>query len=477
MESETAEVFLLTEELTNPISVIRYPNIRYPNFNKMNRFQFFALLAVVFASMQVAQAQRIEFSEFDLDNGLHVILYPDHSSPNVTVGVHYNVGSKNEDPELTGFAHFFEHLMFEGTEHIGRGEYMKMVENAGGTLNAYTMVDKTYYHETVPSNQLELALWMEAERMLHAKVDSVGIATQKRVVAEEKKQRYDSQPYGDWSMLIMQKAFKIHPYSWPTIGDVDKLMEAQDSDFINFYETYYVPNNACLIIAGDINEENTKTMVEKYFTSIPRGTKHMHRPTAIEPPLQKQLCDTVYRDVQIPAVIQAYRVPEDAHPDTYALSMLDQLLSVGNSSRLYRKLVDEDQIAMQISSGNFGYQDPSVMIVIGLTGTNIEPEALNTAIDAQIKEVQDNLISEKEFNKLRNQIENSHVNAYRKASAVADKLGECYIYYGNANRINEEEAKMLAVTREDIQRVAKKYLKPSNRVLLYYLPKSMEAKK
>ncbi|MFV0364937.1 MAG: M16 family metallopeptidase [Mangrovibacterium sp.] len=437
----------------------------------MKKLHLLAVLLLFFSSVQFSQAQNIEFKEFDLNNGLHVILYTDNSSPNVTVGVHYNVGSKNEDPQLTGFAHFFEHLMFEGTVNIGRGEYMKMIENAGGTLNAYTMVDKTYYHETVPSNQLELALWMEAERMFHAKVDSTGIATQKRVVAEEKKQRYDSQPYGDWNMLIMQLAFKQHPYSWPTIGDVDKLMEAKDSDFVNFYETYYVPNNACLIIAGDIDEAHAKSLVEKYFNDIPRGTKHMHRPTVIEPPLTHEVCDTVYRDVQIPAVIQAYRVPEDANADTPALSMLNQLLSSGNSSRLYRKLVDEDQVALQILSGNFGYQDPSVMVVLGLPNANVTPEALNAAIDAQIKEVKENLISEREFEKLRNQIESNTVNGYRKAATIADKLGDCYTYYGNTNRINEEEKMFLSVTREDIQRVAKKYLKESNRVVLYYLPK------
>ncbi|MFV0522816.1 MAG: M16 family metallopeptidase [Mangrovibacterium sp.] len=439
----------------------------------MKKFHLLSAMLLLLSSMQLAQAQNIEFSEFDLENGLHVILYTDNSSPNVTVGVHYNVGSKNEDPKLTGFAHFFEHLMFEGTEYIGRGEYMKMIENAGGTLNAYTNVDKTYYYETIPSNQLELALWMESERMFHAKVDSIGIATQKRVVAEEKKQRYDSQPYGDWQKLIMERAFHVHPYSWPTIGDVDKLMEAKDSNFVDFYETYYVPNNACLIIAGDINKDKVKAMVEKYFDDIPRGTKHMHRPTEIEPPLTQEICDTVYRDVQIPAVIQAYRVPEDSNSDTYALTMLNQLLSAGNSSRLHRKLVDENQLALQISAGNFGYQDPSVLAILGLTSVNVDPKTLNNAIDAQIKNVQENLISEHEFEKLRNQIESSTVNGYRKVSTIADKLGDCYTYYHNTNRINEEEDELLSVTREDIQRVARKYLTPNNRIVLYYLPKSM----
>ncbi|MFV0291670.1 MAG: M16 family metallopeptidase [Mangrovibacterium sp.] len=425
-------------------------------------------------SMQVVEAQNIKFSEFDLENGLHVIMYSDNSSPNVTVGVHYNVGSKNENKNLTGFAHFFEHLMFEGTEHIGRGDYMKMIENAGGTLNAYTNVDKTYYHETVPSNQLELALWMESERMLHAKVDSIGIATQKRVVAEEKKQRYDSQPYGDWMMLMMEKAFKVHPYNWPTIGNVEKLMDAKDSNFVEFYETYYVPNNACLIIAGDIDNEKAKAMVEKYFSGIPRGTKHMHRPTEIEPPLGAELCDTVYRNVQIPAIIHGYRVPKEAHKDTYALSMLNQLLSVGNSSRLYRKLIDQDQMALQITSVNFGYQDPSVLVILGLASIGVEPSSLSKAIDAEIKKVQNELISEEEFAKLRNQIESSTINSYRKTETIADRLGDCYTYYGNTNHINEEESSYLEVTREDIQRVAKKYLRADNRVLLYYLPNSMK---
>lgn len=438
----------------------------------MKKLHFLSATMLLMGSMQVVQAQNIEFTEFDLDNGLHVILHTDNSSPNVTVGVHYNVGSKNEDPKLTGFAHFFEHLMFEGTENIERGQYMKMIENAGGTLNAYTNVDKTYYHETVPSNQLELALWMESERMLHAKVDATGIATQKRVVAEEKKQRYDSQPYADWVMLIMDRAFKVHPYRWSTIGDVNKLMEAKDSNFVNFYETYYVPNNACLILAGDINEKKARALVEKYFNDIPKGSKPMHRPTEIEPPLTKEICDTVYRDIQIPAIIQAYRVPEDSNKDSYALSMLNQLLSAGKSSRLYRSLIDQDQLALQISSGCFGYQDPSILYIFGLTASNVDAGTLNKAIDAEIQNLQQNLITEHEFEKLRNQIETSIVKSYRSTSDIADKLGDCYTFYHNTNQINEDAQNFLAVTREDIQRVAKKYLKKSNRVVLHYLPKS-----
>ncbi len=431
---------------------------------------------ILMLSVHVTNAQEIKFTEFDLSNGLHVILYPDNSAPSVTVGVHYNVGSKNENPELTGFAHFFEHLMFEGTKNIPRGNYSKLIEKAGGTLNAYTMVDKTYYHETVPSNQLELALWMESERMLHAKVDSTGIATQKRVVAEEKKQRYDSRPYGDWMNIIMEKMFKTHPYRWTTIGDVEKLMNAKDEDFVNFYNTYYVPNNACLVIAGDFESKTAEEFVRKYFSDIPKGTKPMFRPNAVEPPIVKEIRDTVYRDIQLPMIIHGYRIPSAKNDDSYAIQLLSDLLSNGQSSKLYKRLVDEEKTALAINSFNLNYQDPSISVILGISGMGIDPAIVDKAFNEEVQKLCDNLISERELEKLKNQKETELISSLTSKSTIADKLAENYIYYNNTNLINEEEAKWMSITREDIQRVAKKYFNKNNRVVICYFPKNMENK-
>ena len=228
-------------------------------------------------------AAKITFSEYTMPNGLHVILQEDHSTPIVAVSVMYHVGSKNEDPQRTGFAHFFEHLLFEGSENIKRGEYMKFIQNAGGQLNANTTQDRTFYYEVLPSNQLELGLWMESERMMHAKIDVTGVETQRSVVKEEKKQSFDNRPYGQLVNVIYENAYSKYPYRWSPIGKEQYIDQATLDEFMNFYKTFYVPNNAVLVLAGDINEAQAKAMITKYFGEIPKGTATIPRPKEVEP--------------------------------------------------------------------------------------------------------------------------------------------------------------------------------------------------
>src|SRR6056297_2218477 len=313
-----------------------------------------------------AQSSRIQFEEFDLDNGLHVILHEDHSTPIVNVSVMYHVGSKNESTDLQGFAHLFEHLMFEGSKHIGRGEYSEYVEKAGGTLNASTSSDRTYYYEILPSNQLELGMWLEAERMLHAKVDSIGVNTQKKVVIEEKKQRYDNRPYGSIMIETMKRAYNKHPYRWTTIGDPDHIRSASIEDFQNFYDEFYVPNNAVLTIAGDIDKQEARRLAEKYFADIPKGPDEIYRPEVVEPTKHQEVRDTVYDNIQLPAVIQAYHIPALGTEDYYAVDMLASLLSEGESSRLHRNLVDQKQLAMQVMLIPMDMEDPGMALTFAL---------------------------------------------------------------------------------------------------------------
>ncbi len=424
------------------------------------------------AAKPASPQNKIKFTEYTLDNGLKVILHQDKTTPIVAVSVMYHVGSKNEKPQRTGFAHFFEHLMFEGSDNIGRGEYAKYVENAGGELNANTSFDRTYYYEVLPSNQIELGLWLESERMFHAKIDNKGVETQREVVKEEKRQRIDNQPYGSIGEEIFKRAFKVHPYKSMPIGSMEDLNAATEKDYKDFYKEFYVPNNAILSIAGDIDTAQAKTLIKKYFGSIPKRTEPIYRPNVVEPPMTGEIRDTVRDNIQLPAVIQAYRIPAQGTADFYAVSMLSTLLSNGESSRLYKSLVDEQQKALAAGNFPFPSEDPGITLMFGIANVGVDTKDLEAAIDAEVKKVQSTLISENEYQKLRNQLEAQFITSNSSVAGIAETLANYEMYFGDANLINTEVDRYMKVTREDIQRVAKKYFTKNNRVALYYLPKS-----
>ncbi len=436
----------------------------------MRKTLFFIVLFLT-ASALSAQSGKIKFTEFDLPNGLHVILHEDHSTPIVAISVLYHVGSKNEDPDRTGFAHFFEHLMFEGSPNIKRGEYFKIVQSNGGTLNANTSFDRTFYYEILPSNQLELGLWLESERMLHLKIDSVGVETQRNVIKEEKKQRYDNQPYGKLFEEVFKHAYKKHPYRWTPIGSDQYIDKAKLDEFIEFYKTYYVPNNAVLSISGDIDIEKTKKLVEKYFGDIPKGTREIKRPNIVEPPLEGETVDTVYDNIQLPAIIQIYRIPAQGTKDFYAVDMLATLLSDGESSWLNKEIKDKKQEALYVGAYNVPLEDPGLFFVFAIANMGVEPQQISADMDSVIAKARKELISEKEFEKLQNKIESDFAEKISSQMSIAEALANYYVYYGDANLINTEIERYRKVTREDLRKAAEKYLSPERRVILYYLPK------
>ena len=427
---------------------------------------------VLAAALQPLQAQ-IKFESFDLPNGLHVILHQDNSNPLVAVSVLYHVGSKDEIPTRTGFAHFFEHLLFEGSENIGRGEYMQLIQSNGGALNANTSNDRTFYYEILPSNQLELGLWMESERMLHAKIDQVGVDTQREVVKEEKRQRVDNQPYASFLSEMFKRAFTQHNYRWVPIGSMDHLNAATLEEFMAFYKKYYVPNNATLSIAGDIDVAQTKAMITKYFGDIPAGAT-VQRPSAYEPPLGGEVVDTIYDNIQIPAVFAGYRMVSETHPDTYALQMLTTALSDGPSSRFSKRMVDQDQNALQVAAFPFAMEHHGVFIALALANGATSTGTLMTTMEEEIAKMQQEPLSEKEFTKLLNKVESDYVNRNSGVAGIAENLANYHVYFGDANLINTEIERFRTVTPADLQRVAQTYLKPENRVVLHYLPKSAQ---
>jgi len=432
---------------------------------------FFLLSAVTICNLLMAQTRKIEFEKYKLSNGLTVILHKDNSAPVVAVTTLYHVGSKNEDTGRTGFAHFFEHLLFEGSKNIKRGEFDKYVTNAGGGLNANTSTDRTFYYELLPSNQLELGLWLESERMMHAKIEQVGVNTQREVVKEEKRQRIDNQPYGTVVTEVMKRAFKKHPYRWMPIGSMDHLNAAALSEFINFYKTYYVPNNCVLSIAGDFDVTKTKELIAAYFGTIPKGVKPMNISKVIEPALGKEIRDTVYDNIQLPAVIQAYRAPKQGSKEYYAFNVLSTLLSGGESSRMNKTLIDDQEMAVAAFAVPFFMEDNGLFITYALPNMGVQPQDLEQAIDSIINDLKVTPVGEKEFQKVQNQIESDFVSGNATMAGIAESLANYQVYFGDANLINTEIQKYKAVTRQDLMDVAKKYLNKNNRVVLYYLPK------
>ena len=431
----------------------------------------FYLLNLIFFSFYL-NAQQVTFEEYDLDNGLHVILHQDNTAPLVVTSVLYHVGAKNEEDERTGFAHFFEHLLFEGTENIERGDWFKIVSSNGGRNNAYTTDDFTYYYEVFPSNNLELGLWMESERMLHPIINEVGVETQNEVVKEEKRLRYDNSPYGKWAFEVRKRMFEKHPYRHIPIGEMDHLDAATLDEFIAFNEKFYVPNNAILVVAGDFEMEEAKKMIANYFSEIPRGEEievQTFEETPISEPITAEAFD---KNIQVPALFTAYRIPKKTTRDSRVLDMISTYLSDGKSSKLYRKLVDEKKMSLQVAAFNMSMEDYGLYVILSLPVGSTELAAIRDEIDEEVDKIQNELISEKDYQKLLNKFESDFVSSNSSVEGIANSLAEYYAIYGDTNLINSEIDIYRSISREEIRAAAKKYLNPNQRLTLNYLPES-----
>ena len=417
-----------------------------------------------------ANAQKVAFEEFDLDNGLHVVLHQDNSAPVIITSVMYHVGAKDEQPNRTGFAHFFEHLLFEGTKNIGKGEWFKLVTANGGQNNANTSDDRTYYYEVFPSNNLELAIWMESERLMHPVIDQKGVDTQNEVVKEEKRLRIDNQPYGNIFKSIKQNLFKNHPYRWTTIGEMEHLDAATLEEFKAFNKKFYVPNNAVLVVAGQFDNAQAKEWIKKYFGAIPKGAP-VQRQKFEEAPITSTI-NATWEDpnVQLPMTLAAYRTPSMKTKDARVLDMISSYLSDGKSSKLYKKMVDEKKVALQVGAFNNSQEDYGQYIIYSLPLGDISSESLLKEIDEEIVNMQNNLISENDFQKLQNKFESNYVTSNSTVEGIAENLASFYLLYGDINLVNTEIEIYRSITREDIKEVAKKYLNPNQRLILNYGP-------
>ncbi len=415
---------------------------------------------------------QIKFLEEKLSNGLHVILHQDNTTPLVSISVLYHVGSKNETPGKSGFAHFFEHLMFEGSKNIKKGEYFKYIAYNGGKNNAYTNHDETCYYEILPSDRLPLALWLESERMLHAKVDEESINIQREVVKEEKKMRVENQPYVKAiSEIIPSLLFKKHPYKYPIIGLYKDLDTSTEADYKEFYKTYYVPNNAVLVVSGDFDMNEARILIKKYFSSIPKGTRNFQMKKIEEDPIKEEIFFTyVDKNTKVPGVFLSYRVPKLTDKDSYVLKIIDHVFSSGESSRIMKNIVNTKQVASYAGSSLDTMEDYGIFMIYGLINPGITIDQLTKIIDEEIDLLKEKGITQYELEKQKNCFEKKFISDNYSMSGITASLSHYYLYYHNADLINTDIEKYRKITTEDIKKVANKYLNKNNRVRLYNVP-------
>ncbi len=425
-------------------------------------------------SRSVKGVVRIEvaFEQFKLPNGLTVILRRDSSVPVVAVNICYHVGSKNEKPGKTGFAHLFEHLMFEGSENVKKGEFDRHISLAGGYNNAYTTEDVTNYYEVLPSNQLPLALWLESDRMLKFSVTEEALDTQREVVKEEKRWRVDNRPYGDVTERLQSLIFPDGQYHWPVIGSMKDLDAAAMSDVRAFYEQYYTPSNAILSISGDINLRNTEKLVDLYFSGFPAGRADPVE--FVDRPLAGEIVDNLKGDVPAEGVFAAYKVPAEGTREFYELNQLARLLSDGNSSRLYKRLVYDMQAVSEFDASVEGLEKAGIFLFSAFVAPGHTSEEVLGVFDDELGKLAGSLVSAYEFEKARNSTLSTHVARLSANSGVAESLAHFHALFSDAGMINTEIDRELSVERKSIREAAAGLLVKEKRVVIHYRPEKTE---
>ena len=430
------------------------------------------------SNVPMQHSSHIDFTEHTLPNGLRVILHEDHKAPLVCLNIAYHVGSKNESTNRRGFAHLFEHLLFDGSKNVPRGAFDEYITQAGGHDNAFTTEDVTNYYEVVPSHQLELALWLESDRMLEFAITQFGLDTQKSVVKEEKRERYDNTPYGSMSIHMNRLAYKTFPYWWAVIGDMETIDAATLTDVRNFFETFYVPENAVLVLAGDFDPAKGLALITRYFGDIPIGKSPIARPVfdeAAQIAERREVVDS--EPVPLPAIFYAYRIPEENSREYLALDLLTDIMASGQSSRLYQKLVYEMQIASEASAFVDGRECPGLLYVYGVAREpDLDIAQIELALAESIAEIQISGVREDELQKAKNKTEARLVASRVTVQGKAEQLAHAKMFYGDANRANTILEDYRSITVDEVRDAAKKFLVETNRsALVYQVNEELEA--
>ncbi|HQR36979.1 MAG TPA: pitrilysin family protein [Blastocatellia bacterium] len=431
-------------------------------------------LTTVTRAQQTIRPPRLEIVQFTLPNGLRVVALEDHSAPIVNVQVWYHVGSRDERPGRTGFAHLFEHLMFKGSANVKPQEHAQRISDMGGILNAGTNFDYTFYWETVPSNGLEQVLWLESDRMATLLVDQANLDSERQVVIEELRLRVENPPYGRLGQIVFDTAFTKHSYKWMPIGSKADLDAATLEDVRAFHDTYYKPNNATIVVVGDFNLAALKASTSKYFGEIPKGTTAIPRPAQPEPAQTAERRVTNYDSkTPLPAAILAYHVPGQGDPDTYPLEVASRILSGGDSSRLYQRMVYEKQVALQASGSSFFLEDSGLFFFFAVMNAGKEASVGEAELVAEIDRLKNEPVTAAELEKAKTTLIAEVATGRLTNQEKADAIGAAATVLNNPAYVNEELPRYQSVTAADIQRVARKYLTVENRSVIYMLPESM----
>ena len=414
---------------------------------------------------------RVDFRERSLANGLRVLSVEDHSSPTVAIQVWYHVGSKDDPLGRSGFAHLFEHMMFKSTRNMQSEMMDRLTEDIGGFDNAFTTDDNTVYYEVVPSNYLETLLWAEADRLSGLNVDEPNFKAERDVVEEEYRQSVLAPPFGRFDYLLQQKSFVTHPYKRPTIGSIEDLDAASLADVQAFHATFYRPDDATLVVAGDFDQKQFDGWVDKYLVPIVKPNTPLPRVTVREPQRKAEARFTEYGpNVPLPAIGLTYLTPPNSSADAEALRVAQVILSAGESSRLYHSLVYEQQIAQSVTASANLLEDAGLFSLNAIVASGKKPEAVEASLLAEIKKMQDAPVSTAELEKSINQIVTSQLVERETNNGKAQALGAAAVLLGDPNRVNTDLPRLQAVTVADVQRVMKKYFTAENRLVLYYLP-------
>ena len=417
----------------------------------------------------------VVYTDERLPNGLRLLISEDHLVPVVAVNLWYNVGSKHEEPGKTGFAHLFEHVMFQGSRHVAKTEHFALVQAAGGSLNGSTWLDRTNYFETVPSHHLELALWLEADRMgtLLDALSQENLDNQRAVVKNEKRSSYDNQPYGSWQEKLFGHLFpEGHPYHHPTIGSMEDLDAASLQDVASFFRTYYAPNNAVLSIVGDVDRNQARAWVERYFGVLPANPAiPAFRPHPLPLTLGGERRETVPDRVPLPRIYVGYRAPTVGDRRLYALEIAAQVLAGGKGSRLHRRLVRDAQIAQDVALFGLGFSSgPSVFVGWATVRPEATVEAVEAGLIEELERISHESISADELARAKALIETDELGGLQRVGERADRLSMYATLLGDPGEINHQLERYLAVTPEDLMAACAEVLVPANRVVLTYLP-------